>query len=108
VLSGKAMMFPTEQINFKTRSWIGRIQKEPQCAEFLRIQLLQKPVLKPILIILAVVTSLSGCASVRQHWADGFGTGWNRSYAGARKYGPDFLVESAFGFLLPDDDDFAE
>jgi hypothetical protein len=34
------------------------------------------------------IACLSGCAGVRQHWADGFGWLWHRSVSQTAKHGP--------------------
>jgi hypothetical protein len=45
--------------------------------------------------IIFCVACISGCAGVRQHWADGFGWIWNNSTAQIIRHGPSFVADAA-------------
>ena len=70
---------------------------------------------KPFAVILCIAC-LSGCAGVRQHWADGPGNSLYLGSGRTLRYAPTYLVATAFGFVWDvvsdpfnvDDDDFDE
>jgi hypothetical protein len=47
--------------------------------------------------LIGFVACLAGCVGVREHWADGFGWMWNRSWSQVAKHGPEFAVGTAVG-----------
>lgn len=49
-----------------------------------------------ILLVFCVVC-VNGCVGVREHWADGFGWMWNRSWSQVAKHGPEFAAGAAVG-----------
>jgi hypothetical protein len=38
---------------------------------------------------------VSGCIGVREHWSDGFGWMWNRSWSQVAKHGPEVAADAA-------------
>ena len=46
-------------------------------------------------LLIVCLACLSGCVGVREHWADGFGWMWNRTWSQVGKHGPEFAADAA-------------
>jgi hypothetical protein len=51
--------------------------------------------MRKVFALILCMACLTGCADVRQHWADGLGKFWNHSNEQVAKHGPEFAADAA-------------